>query len=89
MMSLLRVVLFTTRVHSLLHHLIVGTINGKALYSLEANDEARTVYPIQARDASGASPSLAIDVCLCNASSFCAANHEPAFEQAYLQQSTS
>jgi hypothetical protein len=49
--------------NALLHHLIVGTSNGQALYSLEMNEEARTVYYIQARDASGASSSLVLDVC--------------------------
>jgi hypothetical protein len=48
---------------SLLHHLIVGTRNGQTLYSLDMFDKARRVYSIQARDASGTSPSLVLDVC--------------------------
>jgi hypothetical protein len=60
--TMLRLALFTTAVSSTLHHFFVGTRNGQALYSLEMNDEARTVYSIQARDASGASPSLVLDV---------------------------
>ncbi|KAH3971209.1 hypothetical protein HBH70_016790 [Parastagonospora nodorum] len=61
MITKLYVMLFAASANSLLHHLIVGTSNGQALYSLEMNDEARTVYYIQARDASGTSPSLALD----------------------------
>lgn len=57
-----RVLLAAASANALLHHLIVGTSNGQALYSLEMNDETRTVYYIQARDASGASPSLVLDV---------------------------
>lgn len=62
MSIVLRVVFCALSANALLHHLIVGTSNGQALYSLEMNDEARTVYYIQARDASGASPSLVLDV---------------------------
>jgi hypothetical protein len=62
MLIILRIALFATLSQSLLHHLIVGTINGQALYSLEMDDQARTVHYIQARDASGASPSLVLDV---------------------------
>lgn len=57
-----RVLLAAVSANAVLHHLIVGTSNGQALYSLEMNDETRTVYYIQARDASGASPSLVLDV---------------------------
>jgi hypothetical protein len=63
MFGMMRAALFATQASSLLHHLIVGTNNGKALYSLEMDDQPRTVYYIQARDASGTSPSLALDVC--------------------------
>lgn len=62
MLHVLRVALFAASAQSLLHHLIVGTNDGQALYSLEMDDVARTVNYIQARDASGASPSLALDV---------------------------
>jgi hypothetical protein len=62
MVTFLFVILLATCAHALLHHLAVGTTNGQALYSLEMNDEARSVYIIQARDAGGASPSLALDV---------------------------
>lgn len=62
MSALLRVGLFATSASSLLHHLVVGTNNGRALYSLEMDEAARTVYWIQARDASGSSPSLVLDV---------------------------
>jgi hypothetical protein len=58
----LRLALLITTVNALLHHLFVGTRDGQALYSLEMDDEARTVYYIQARDAAGASPSLVLDV---------------------------
>jgi hypothetical protein len=63
MFSMMRATLFATSASSLLHHLIVGTNNGRALYSLEMDEQARTVYYMQARDASGSSPSLALDVC--------------------------
>jgi hypothetical protein len=63
MFSMMRATLFATSASSLLHHLIVGTNNGKALYSLEMDEQARTVHYIQARDASGSSPSLALHVC--------------------------
>lgn len=62
MLALLATVLFVPCMHALLHHLAVGTTNGQALYSLESDDEPRKVYTIQARDAGGASPSLALDV---------------------------
>ena len=62
MLTLLAIVLFVPSMHALLHHLAVGTTNGQALYSLETDDESRKVYTIQARDAGGASPSLALDV---------------------------
>ena len=63
MFAFLAIVLFApTQLHALLHHLAVGTTNGQALYSLELDDESRVVYAIQARDASGPSPSLALDV---------------------------
>lgn len=52
--------------HASLHHLFVGTKDGQALYSLEMDTEARMVYMISARDASGPSPSLALDVCHLN-----------------------
>ncbi|KAJ4372891.1 hypothetical protein N0V83_003182 [Neocucurbitaria cava] len=63
MFGLIIVSLFATVVHPLTHHLAVGTIDGQALYSLETDDVARRVYMIQARDAAGASSSLALDVC--------------------------
>ena len=62
MLTLLAIVLFVPSMNALLHHLAVGTTNGQALYSLETDDESRKVYTIQARDAGGASPSLALDV---------------------------
>lgn len=63
MLAFLAVVLFAPAcTHALLHHLAVGTVNGQALYSLEMDDESRMVYTIQARDAGGSSPSLALDV---------------------------
>jgi len=62
MLTLLAIVLYVPSMHALLHHLAVGTTNGQALYSLETDDESRKVYTTQARDAGGASPSLALDV---------------------------
>jgi hypothetical protein len=62
MISILLAALFATSAQCLLHHLIVGTNDGQALYSLEMDDQVRLVYSIQARDASGSAPSLALDV---------------------------
>lgn len=62
MWSFLAVALFAPRALALTHHLAVGTTDGQALYSLEMDDAARSVYLIQARDAAGASPSLTLDV---------------------------
>ncbi|CAO2650240.1 Nn.00g015320.m01.CDS01 [Neocucurbitaria sp. VM-36] len=61
MFSFIVVALLATTVHPLTHHLVVGTTDGRALYSLETDVEARGVYMIQARDAAGASSSLALD----------------------------
>lgn len=62
MFGLIVVALFATSVYPVTHHLAVGTTDGQALYSLEMDVEARSVYMIQARDALGASSSLALDV---------------------------
>ncbi|KAF2737371.1 hypothetical protein EJ04DRAFT_117474 [Polyplosphaeria fusca] len=43
-----------------LHHLVVGTVNGGSLYSLELDDAARTVTLLKNNSAAGASPSLAL-----------------------------
>ena len=64
MRGLFLVILLATGTSSLLHHLIVGTADGSALYSVESDDDARTIYMIQARDVAGAAPSLALDVCI-------------------------
>ncbi|KAH7093495.1 hypothetical protein FB567DRAFT_610001 [Paraphoma chrysanthemicola] len=61
MMRFLLSTLFIASSWATLHHLIAGTNNGQALYSLELDDQARLVYWIQARDAAGTSPSLALD----------------------------
>ncbi|OAL57215.1 hypothetical protein IQ07DRAFT_594611 [Pyrenochaeta sp. DS3sAY3a] len=61
MWSFFAVALFAPRAFALTHHLAVGTTDGQALYSLEMDDAARSVYLIQARDAAGASPSLTLD----------------------------
>jgi hypothetical protein len=62
MFAFLAVVICAPCAHAVLHHLAVGTTDGQALYSLEMDHESRRVYMIQARDAGGASPSLALDV---------------------------
>ncbi|KAH8711804.1 hypothetical protein GQ44DRAFT_731040 [Phaeosphaeriaceae sp. PMI808] len=67
MFRVLPIALFATSAHATLHHLIAGTTNGQALYSLEMDDSSRSVYFLRTRDAFGSSPSLALDVRSCGA----------------------
>ena len=64
MLRLHLITMLMTSIAAFSHHLVVGTTDGAALYSLELDDEARFISMIQARDAAGAASSLVLDVCL-------------------------
>lgn len=63
MLGLLQILSIAGCATAKLHHLYVGHDNSAAIHALEIDDETRTVIEMGIIPASGASPSLTLDVC--------------------------